>query len=103
MPTRWRSGLSEMYSVPVLVCADAPPLPDPVEPTTSCTAGSACTIAIICVNFLLISWNEMPWSACRLPIMRPVSSSGKKPFGMIVISHTFSATVPISSSSTGRL
>ena len=35
--------------------------------------------AVLCT----IAWNEMLWSACSPPIIRPVSCCGKKPFGTI--------------------
>ena len=37
-----------------------------------------------------IAWNEMLWSAWMPPIIRPVSCCGKKPFGTITYSTTFS-------------
>ena len=44
-------------------------------------------------SFCSIAWNEMLWSAWMPPIMRPVSCCGKKPFGMIMNSQTFSTIV----------
>ena len=46
-----------------------------------------------CCSFFSIAWKEMLWSACIPPIIRPVSCCGKKPFGMITISATFSPMV----------
>ena len=45
----------------------------------------------------------MLWSACKLPISRPVSCVGKNPFGMMVSSTTFIATVAASTVSTSKL
>ncbi len=68
-------GLSDMNTKPELVC------PPPVKPTTLSTAGSLRTIAMNCVSFCCIDWNEMLWSAWMPPMTRPVSCCGKKPLG----------------------
>ena len=96
-------SLRLMNTLPVLVWEAAPPPPAPVKPTTLATAGSRCTMDIICVSLPLIAWNEMLWSACRLPISSPVSWVGKKPLGMMMMSMTFSATVASSTAVTSRL
>ena len=57
-------------------------------------------MSISCVSFCCIAWNEMLWSACNPPIIRPVSCCGKKPFGTITYSTTFSPTVTSSTSIT---
>ncbi len=55
--------------------------PPPVKPTTLSTAGSPCTMAMNCVIFCCMSWNEIAWSAWTMPITRPVSCCGKMPLG----------------------
>jgi hypothetical protein len=54
-------------------------VPPPVKPTTLSTAVSFCTIAMNCVIFCCMSWNEMLWSAWMPPTSRPVSCCGKNP------------------------
>ena len=73
---RSASGFSETNMKPELVW------PPPVNPTAVSTAGSCLRMLTNCVSFCCISWNEMLWSAWMMPISRPVSCCGKKPFGM---------------------
>jgi hypothetical protein len=40
-----------------------------------------------------ISWNEMLWSQTMPPVINPVSSCGKNPFGISVNNSTLSAIV----------
>ena len=49
-----------------------------------------------------MSWNEMLWSPWIMPLMRPVSVCGKRPFGMSMMSATLSAMVAKSASMTSR-
>lgn len=68
---------------PTKTLAELVPRP-PVKPTTLSTAGSAPTIAVACLSFFSMDWNEMRWSAWMPPIICPVSCSGKKPFGTMM-------------------
>ena len=86
-------GFNKTYTEPVLVCEPPPPLPAPVYPATLCTAGSAWTMFINWTSLSFISWNEMLWSATIPPVIRPVSSCGKKPLGITVNKSTLSNIV----------
>ena len=57
--------------------------PPPVKPTTVSTAGSRWTMPMRSSIFWRIARKEMLWSACTMPMMRPVSCCGKKPLAMV--------------------
>ena len=73
---RWFTGLSTMNMKAELRW------PPPVKPTTLSTAGSARTTARKRSSRARMAWNEVAWSACIEPMMRPVSCCGKKPLGI---------------------
>ena len=60
-------------------------------------------MSIICLSFTLIAWNEMLWSACSEPTMRPVSCCGKKPLGTTTNKYMFRPIVAMKINSTSKL
>ena len=54
----------------------------PAKPTTPETAGSRMMMAANWFSILAIAAKEMSWRAWAAPKMKPVSCSGKKPFGI---------------------
>ncbi len=55
----------------------------PTKATTVCASWSEPMMFTNWRRRRWVIWNELDWSACRPPIIWPVSSSGKKPFGTI--------------------
>jgi hypothetical protein len=70
-----------------------PPPPPPVNAITLSTAASARMISTTSVSFWRIAWKEMSWDASTVPVNRPASCCGKKPFGTTTKRATLSATV----------
>ena len=56
----------------------------PTEEPTPSTAGSASTIAAAFSCSAAIAWNEMSCEAPAQAPMKPESSGGKKPFGVLI-------------------
>ena len=82
MPSRSASGLRLMNSRPWLTEAlnTEPPTEDP----TPATAGSASTMSRTRSCSSTMDLNEMSGEARVEPKIRPVSSCGKKPFGVLM-------------------
>jgi hypothetical protein len=79
-----------------------PPPPPPVNAITLSTAGSRRMISTTSTSFWRIAWKEMSCDATIVPVSRPASCCGKKPFGTIAKSATFSPTVASVTSSIVR-
>ena len=70
-----------MYIRPLLIVEVEPPAP--IAIAIVATAGSLATMAPSASCLRIMSANEMSWAASEVPVMKPVSCCGKKPFGMI--------------------
>ena len=68
------------------------PLP-PVNAITFATAGSFLITSPICRTELSIAGNDASCGPRTLPVIDPVSSTGKKPLGILMITTTLSAIV----------
>jgi hypothetical protein len=65
----------------------------PVKAITWSTAGSALIVAPICWIESFIAGNDESCGPCTAPEIAPVSSGGKKPFGIFMMSTTLSPIV----------
>ena len=75
----------------------------PLNELTTATFGSARTIAAARSCSATMAGNEMSSEASVLMLIWPMSSSGKKPFGMATNSHAVAAKVSsATTSTTGR-
>ena len=77
----FRHGLRLMKSWPRLTeeLYDEVPIDEP----TPAMAGSACTMSVACCCSSNIAWNEISGEAWVEPQIRPVSSNGNQPFGVL--------------------
>jgi hypothetical protein len=76
---RTASGLSAMYTKPVLVA----PLP-PVKAITFSTPGSLLMMPTICWTAVFITGNDASSGPRTEPVIAPVSCSGKNPLGILM-------------------
>jgi len=93
---RWLSGFSVTNRKAELV--ERPP----VKPETESTAGSCWITASAAAIRAFIAAKEVDWSACMVPIKRPVSCSGKNPFGTTANSRMFNRMVSTNPAPTSR-
>lgn len=79
-----------------------PVLPPPLKEVTFCTWGLARTMSTTWACSFISASEDVSSEASTVTRSWPMSSSGKKPFGMVVYSTAVSTTVPSASIKTRK-